>query len=69
MQSLRAQSMIMKGLDFATPKHNVSHDEVTFDQKRMERALDGQRFVMPDGLTREEFRAWMRENARKCRTR
>ncbi|QEY62517.1 hypothetical protein FXN65_10675 [Metapseudomonas lalkuanensis] len=58
----------MKGLDFSAPKHNVSHDEVNFDQRRMEKAISGERFVMPEGLSREEFREWMRENARKCRS-
>lgn len=59
----------MKGLDFSTPQHNASHDEVTFDQRKMEKALEGPNFVMPDGLSREQFREWMRENARKCRSR
>lgn len=59
----------MKGIDFASPKHAVSHDEVNFDQKALEKAISGQRFVMPDSLSREEFRVWMRENARRCRAR
>lgn len=59
----------VKGVDFAAPKHSPSHDEVTFDQRKMEKALEGPFVSMPDGLTREEFRNWMRENARKCRSR
>lgn len=58
----------MKALDLSSPKPGVSHDEVSFDQRRMEKAISGQRFVMPEGLSREDFREWMRENARKCRT-
>lgn len=42
------------------------HDEVNFDLKRMTDALQGERFTMPEGLTRAEFREWMRENARRC---
>lgn len=59
----------MKGVDFANPKHGTSHEEVNFDLKRMEKALAGDRFVMPEGMTREEFREWMRGNARRCRSR
>lgn len=59
----------VKGVDFAAPKQSPSHDEVTFDQRKMEKALEGPFVAMPEGLTREEFRNWMRENARKCRSR
>lgn len=58
----------VKGVDFAAPKQNPSHDEVTFDQRKMEKALEGPFVAMPEDLTREEFRNWMRENARKCRS-
>lgn len=58
----------MKAIDFSAPRHAASHDEVSFDLRRMEKAISGQRFVMPEGLSREEFREWMRENARKCRS-
>lgn len=58
----------MKAIDFSAPRNAASHDEVSFDLRRMEKAISGQRFVMPEGLSREEFREWMRENARKCRS-
>lgn len=60
---------MMKGIDFAAPKHGAADDEVNFDQKRFEQALAGDRFVMPEGMSREQFREWMRGNARKCRSR
>jgi hypothetical protein len=51
-------------------KPNASEEEVNFDLLRMKRAVEeGQRFVMPEGMKRENFREWMLENKNKCQTR
>lgn len=49
------------------PRHDHSAEEVNFDLVRMQKAIGGERFTMPENLSREEFRVWMRENAKKCR--
>jgi hypothetical protein len=38
---------------------------VNFDLERMEKALKSRRLTMPAGLTREQFRKWMKINAGK----
>lgn len=45
-----------------------SAEEVNFDLLRMQKAIEGERFVMPEKLADEDFFEWMRENAEKCRT-
>jgi hypothetical protein len=51
-------------------KPDTSEEEVNFDLVRMKKAVEeGQRFVMPEGMKRENFRDWMRENNDKCQTR
>lgn len=59
---------MMRNLRFATPRPDADHDQVNFDIHRMQKAIAGESFSMPQGLSREEFREWMRENARKCRS-
>ncbi|MBI6908445.1 hypothetical protein [Pseudomonas palleroniana] len=55
--------------EYQPAPHDPSSEEVNFDITRMRKAIEeGQRFVMPEGLPRESFREWMRENANKCRT-
>ncbi|WP_223533632.1 hypothetical protein [Pseudomonas sp. GL-RE-20] len=50
-------------------RYDPSADEVNFDLARMKKSIEtDQRFEMPEGLAREDFREWMRENAKKCRT-
>lgn len=52
--------------------HPHPHDpeDIDFDLTAMKKSVEsGVRFTMPDGMTREKFREWMRENARKCRAR
>lgn len=49
------------------PRNDQSAEEVNFDLVRMQKAIGGERFTMPENLSREEFRVWMRENAEKCR--
>ena len=39
-------------------------EEINFDLERMEKAIAGDYFVVPEGMTREEFLEWMRENAK-----
>lgn len=39
-------------------------DEVNFDLARMKRAVAGHHRVMPSGLTREQFRQWMLDDAK-----
>lgn len=47
--------------------HDHSAEEVNFDLVRMQKAIGGERFTMPENMSREDFRVWMRENAEKCR--
>lgn len=57
----------MKIHDYIPHKHDSSPEEVNFDISRMKSALSGERVSMPENLSREDFRAWMREKANKCR--
>ena len=55
--------------DYQPHQHDPSPEEVNFDLARMQKSVESeQRFVMPEGMARENFREWMRENAEKCRT-
>ena len=55
--------------DYQPNIHDASSEEINFDLTRMKKAIeDGLRFPMPEGMKREEFREWMRENAKKCRS-
>jgi hypothetical protein len=55
--------------DYHPHSHDSSADEVNFDMSRMKKAVeDERRFVLPEGMPREDFREWMLENANKCRT-
>lgn len=55
--------------DYQPHRHDPSEEEVNFDLLRMKKSVENeQRFVMPEGMARENFREWMRENAEKCRT-
>ncbi|CAI8967333.1 Antitoxin [Pseudomonas chlororaphis] len=55
--------------DYQPHHHDPATDEINFDLTRMKKAVEsGQRFTMPEGMKREEFREWMRENAKKCRS-
>ncbi|MBI8833852.1 hypothetical protein JEZ99_30160 [Pseudomonas aeruginosa] len=40
-------------------------EEVNFDLERMERAIQGPFYRCPEGLSREEFRAWMLDQNKK----
>jgi len=53
--------------DYQHPRPDPSAEEVNFDLVRMQKAISGERFTMPENLSREDFRVWMRENAKKCR--
>ena len=49
---------------------NDLNTPVNFDLERMKKSIEsGERFEMPEGLSREDFREWMRENAKRCRQR
>ncbi|MFU2327766.1 hypothetical protein ACM110_14315 [Pseudomonas sp. NFX98] len=53
--------------DYQPPRHDHSAEEVNFELARMQQAIGGERFTMPENMSREDFRVWMRENAEKCR--
>lgn len=40
---------------------------IDFDMERMKKALEGERYIMPDDLDREGLLAWMLEAAKKAR--
>jgi hypothetical protein len=48
---------------FDTLRAALAEPGVNFDLDRMQQALAGKRITMPDGLSREQFRAWMDEHA------
>lgn len=55
--------------DYQPHRHDPATEEVNFDLARMQESIESeQRFQMPEGMAREDFREWMRENAKKCRT-
>lgn len=54
--------------EYQPPRHDPAPEEVNFDILRMQKAIAGERIVMPEGLNRDKFREWMREKADKCRT-
>jgi hypothetical protein len=58
----------MKRDRYQQPPHDPSPEEVNFDLLRMQKAVDGVRFVIPERLPDEDFFEWMRETADKCRT-
>lgn len=48
--------------------HDPSDEDVDFDLTLMKQSVEsGLRFSMPEGMKREDFREWMRGNAKKCR--
>lgn len=53
--------------DYQHPRPDPSAEEVNFDLVRMQKAISGDRTAMPENLSREDFRVWMRENAKRCR--
>lgn len=54
---------------FQSPtRREAKHEEVNFDVRRMDKALSGQRFQVPDNLKMDDFDEWMRETAKRCRT-
>jgi hypothetical protein len=55
--------------EYQPPRHDPAPEEVNFDILRMVKAVSGDKTPMPEGLRREEYREWMRENAQRCRTR
>lgn len=58
----------MRSNGFSAREQANKHSEVNFDVRKMNQAMSGQHFVMPEEMSRAEFREWMRENANKCRT-
>jgi hypothetical protein len=48
--------------------HDERAEEVDFDLVRMKKSIESGLVMMPEGMTREKFREWVRENAEKCRT-
>lgn len=55
--------------EYPQHRYDPASEEVNFDLVRMKKSIEsGERFEMPEGLTREDFREWMRENAKKCKT-
>lgn len=58
----------MKNFRFQPTGPDIEHEQVNFDLRRLQKSIDGQAFLLPGEMSREEFREWMRENARKCRS-
>lgn len=58
----------MKNFRFQPTGPEIEQEQVNFDLRRLQKSIDGQSFLLPGEMSREEFREWMRENARKCRS-
>lgn len=54
--------------DYQPPRHDPAPEEVNFELLRMQKAIAGERFTMPENMADEDFFEWMQENANKCRT-
>lgn len=52
----------------AFARRDTKREEVNFDVRRMEKALAGERFTLPDNVQADDFDEWMRETAKRCRT-
>ena len=46
--------------------HATQRRELDFDLDRMTRAVQGGSVRIPSGMSREDRRKWIRENAGKC---
>mgnify|MGYP003602867611 CR=1 FL=1 len=51
---------------FLAPRNDEQETEINFDLTRMKKAVSGGSVRPPAGLTREERRKWIQQNAGKC---
>lgn len=61
----RSEELVLKILSLAR-RNNEQSAEINFDLLRMKKAVAGGSIQPPSGLTREDRRKWIQQNAGKC---